>query len=382
MTMKIIDMTAEFGRSETCADQIVHNMLVTQRKVALQFEGLNQPDLATIQQLLAAFDTPAQTTENSLQTVLPLAALQFFITKFKQQFSADEASRQLEQIYQQHAIYWHYGSVHRDLTQSPLIYGILNITPDSFYDGGAYVEPQAIKDHIAEMVTAGVDVIELGGQTTRPGFTEISAQEELNRILPYIDWIHQNYPEVSLAVDTYKYVVMQALVKNSHVDIINDVRAFTDDPRKLALLAPTKIGLLTMHSSRDTEYDNLTKEMQNFFKQNLSQLVNAGIAQERIALDPGIGYAKVADGYQDYAMMRNIDQFNQFNRPTMIAISRKGFGAKLFNLKKEDRLSVTLIAETYMYLHGGNVLRVHDITETNQLVKMINTINTGYWFKK
>ena len=273
---------------------------------------------------MAAFDTPAQTTENSLQTVLPLAALQFFITKFKQQFSADEASRQLEQIYQQHAIYWHYGSVHRDLTQSPLIYGILNITPDSFYDGGAYVEPQAIKDHIAEMVTAGVDVIELGGQTTRPGFTEISAQEELNRILPYIDWIHQNYPEVSLAVDTYKYVVMQALVKNSHVDIINDVRAFTDDPRKLALLAPTKIGLLTMHSSRDTEYDNLTKEMQNFFKQNLSQLVNAGIAQERIALDPGIGYAKVADGYQDYAMMRNIDQFNQFNRPTMIAISRKG----------------------------------------------------------
>lgn len=379
--MKIIDITDRFAHSQSFSDQITHDMLITQRKVVLKFEDLNEIELSTMQTLLAAFDTPIQTTENWIQVVLPLAAFQFFIAKVEQHITTDSATQQLHEIYEQHAVYWNYGNTHRDLIQSPLIYGILNITPDSFYDGGAYVKPQIIKSHVAHMVATGVDVIELGGQTTRPGYTEISAKEELKRILPAIDWIHKNYPKISLAVDTYKYEVMADLVKNGHVAIINDVHGFTDDPRKLTLLAPTNIGLLTMHSSREVEYDNLTQEMQNFFTQNLSQLTAAGIGRERIALDPGIGYAKVADGYQDYAMMRNIDQFNQFNRPTMIAISRKGFGAKLFGLKKENRLAVTLIAETYMYLHGGNILRVHDITETKQLVKMINTINNGYWFK-
>jgi Dihydropteroate synthase and related enzymes len=108
-------------------------------------------------------------------------------------------------------------------------------------------------------------------------------------------------------------------------------------------------------------------------------LTAAGIDRERIALDQGIGYSKVADGYQDYAMMRNIDQFNYLGRPMMVAISRKGFGAKLFGLKKDDRLPVTLIAEAYMYLHGGRILRVHDVEETVQLTKMLDTINAGYW---
>ncbi|MCT3028048.1 dihydropteroate synthase [Pediococcus parvulus] len=300
---------------------------------------------------------------------------------FKDRFQNSVSQEKLTEIYAQHGVYWNYGNQHRDLIQKPLIYGILNITPDSFYDGGRYFEPQKIMDRVAEMVAAGVDVIELGGQTTRPGFKEITADEELARIMPYVKQIHDSYPQVTLAVDTYKFEIMRDIVKDGEVDIINDVNAFTDDPRKLALLAPTKMGLLTMHSSRDTEYDNLTQEMRNFFKQNLDQLTTVGIDRDRIALDPGIGYAKVADGYQDYAMMRNIDQFNDFDRPTMIAISRKGFGAKLFGLKKEDRLSVTLIAETYMYLHGGNILRVHDITETKQLVKMLQTINNGYWFK-
>lgn len=102
--------------------------------------------------------------------------------------------------------------------------------------------------------------------------------------------------------------------------------------------------------------------------------MDSGVARQRIALDQGIGYSKVADGYQDYAMMRNIDQFNYLQRPMMIAISRKGFGAKLFGLAKEDRLPVTLVAEAYMYLHGGNILRVHDVTETVQLVKMLDEI--------
>ncbi|MDV7694172.1 dihydropteroate synthase [Pediococcus parvulus] len=379
--MNISDKTEEFAHPDSFADQIAYDTLRKARKIALQFTDLSEPEMVKLTKLLAAFDVPIRANKNSVQTVLPLTAFQLFMAHFKDRFQNSVSQEKLTEIYAQHGVYWNYGNQHRDLIQKPLIYGILNITPDSFYDGGRYFEPQKIMDRVAEMVAAGVDVIELGGQTTRPGFKEITADEELARIMPYVKQIHDSYPQVTLAVDTYKFEVMRDIVKDGEVDIINDVNAFTDDPRKLALLAPTKMGLLTMHSSRDTEYDNLTQEMRNFFKQNLDQLTAVGIDRDRIALDPGIGYAKVADGYQDYAMMRNIDQFNDFDRPTMIAISRKGFGAKLFGLKKEDRLAVTLIAETYMYLHGGNILRVHDITETKQLVKMLQTINNGYWFK-
>lgn len=379
--MNISDKTEEFAHPDSFEAQIAYDTLRNARKIALQFTDLSEPEVVKLTKLLAAFDVPIRANKNSVQTVLPLTAFQLFMEHFKDRFQNYVSQEKLTEIYAQHGVYWNYGNQHRDLIQKPLIYGILNITPDSFYDGGRYFEPQKIMDRVAEMVAAGVDVIELGGQTTRPGFKEITADEELARIMPYVKQIHDSYPQVTLAVDTYKFEIMRDIVKDGEVDIINDVNAFTDDPRKLALLAPTKMGLLTMHSSRDTEYDNLTQEMRNFFKQNLDQLTAVGIDRDRIALDPGIGYAKVADGYQDYAMMRNIDQFNDFDRPTMIAISRKGFGAKLFGLKKEDRLSVTLIAETYMYLHGGNILRVHDITETKQLVKMLQTINNGYWFK-
>lgn len=379
--MNISDKTEEFAHPDSFEAQIAYDTLRNARKIALQFTDLSEPEVVKLTKLLAAFDVPIRANKNSVQTVLPLTAFQLFMEHFKDRFQNSVSQEKLTEIYTQHGVYWNYGNQHRDLIQKPLIYGILNITPDSFYDGDRYFEPQKIMDRVAEMVAAGVDVIELGGQTTRPGFKEITADEELARIMPYVKQIHDSYPQVTLAVDTYKFEIMRDIVKDGEVDIINDVNAFTDDPRKLALLAPTKMGLLTMHSSRDTEYDNLTQEMRNFFKQNLDQLTAVGIDRDRIALDPGIGYAKVADGYQDYAMMRNIDQFNDFDRPTMIAISRKGFGAKLFGLKKEDRLSVTLIAETYMYLHGGNILRVHDITETKQLVKMLQTINNGYWFK-
>ena len=121
--------------------------------------------------------------------------------------------------------------------------------------------------------------------------------------------------------------------------------------------------------------------MCQFFSDNLKMLVDGGVDLNRIILDQGIGYAKVADGEQDYAMMRNINQLHRFGRPILVAISRKGFGKKLFNLDKEDRLPVTLVAETAMFMAGGRVIRAHDIAETKQLVEMIDVINRNYWFK-
>ncbi|MGY0253783.1 dihydropteroate synthase [Limosilactobacillus reuteri] len=159
-----------------------------------------------------------------------------------------------------------------------------------------------------------------------------------------------------IAVDTYKLPVMAVAIE-AGVDIINDVQAF-NSKQKLILMAKANVGMERC-IERIHDDDNLTVAMQKFFEHNLGTIAAAGIDLERVILDQGIGYAKVAHGYQDYAMMRNIDQLNDLHRPIMVAISPKGFGQKPLNLAKEDRLGVTLIAETAMYLRGGRVLRVH-----------------------
>jgi len=285
---------------------------------------------------------------------------------------------QLTQIMKQYEVYWQAG-IHRfNLTKRPMIYGIMNITPDSFYDGGRYETMDDVLNHVDDMLQAGADVIEVNGQTTRPGFKEVTPEVELDRTLPYIRAIKQRFPEAVLAIDTYKYPVMKAVVTEG-VSIINDVNAFTDDPRKLALMADSRVGLLTMHSSRDQEYADLTSSMRHFFEHNLAELTSAGIDLERIALDQGIGYSKVAHGEQDYVMMRNIDEFNYLQRPMMVAISRKGYLGLLLGLKKEDRLPMTLVTEAAMMLKGGRIIRVHDVAETKQLITLLDRIENGYW---
>ena len=134
-----------------------------------------------------------------------------------------------------------------------------------------------------------------------------------------------------------------------------------------------------MLNARTKDITELTPEMYAAFADNLKLLTNAGIAKERIALDQGIGYSKVPHGVQDYGMMLNVDAFNDFQRPMMIAISRKGYLGNLLGLAKEDRLPMTLVAEALMYVRGGRILRVHDVEETRQLLTLLETIESGYW---
>ena len=334
-----------------------------------------------VKQVLSQFDLKlVELGENELGFVLPISAWPTFAARVKKWFGDDQhLLSDLKVLEEVTAVYWQAGRFRFNLTKCPLVYGILNVTPDSFYDGGRFNNHSAMVEQIEKMVAAGADIIEPGGQTTKPGhFVEVEPEEEWRRIVPAIELIQERYPQVAIAVDTYKLPVMErALVAG--VDIINDVDGF-DIPAKRQLLAKySNVGLVTMHSSRGHEYKNLTTGMKAFFEENFAELVAAGIDQERICLDQGIGYAKVADGYQDFAMMNNLGELKEFHRPIMVAISRKGFGQKLFGLPKEKRLGVTLIAETAMYLAGGRVLRVHDFEETQQLVKLIDTIKSSYW---
>ena len=376
--MKIVENTNIASLSPLASaiyDKLAHN----QQMLFLTWECEDDELTNQVAHFLNHFDAAIAHLKGKVEFMLPLTAFHLMSHRATSKWPTDkELCRSLAKIAANHTVYWRAGRFDFNVSAKPIIYGIMNITPDSFYDGGRYNTPEAMREHIRQMVAAGADVIEVNGQTTKPGrYKEVSPEEELARIVPGIKMLQKEFPNVAIAVDTYKLPVMEKVLAMG-VDIINDVRAF-DDQRKLLLLKNSRAGLVTMHSSRDREYGNLTVEMKHFFEHNLAKISEAGINLDRVIIDEGIGYSKVADGEQDYAMMRNIDEFRYLNRPIMVAISRKGFGKKLFDLPKDERLPITLIAETYMYLHGGRVLRVHDIEETRQLVKMIDTITAGYW---
>lgn len=363
------------------AEKVLLDQVQKEQKLVLNWNDIPSDCMQKVIDFIDHFDTSYEVKESSVQFLLPLIAIKPFINACEKTWNNDSnLLESINSIARENTIIWKAGRFRFDTIYKPIVYAILNITPDSFYDGGRYQTEEQIKKHVEEIVNAGADVIEVGGQTTKPGgYVEITPEEEISRVIPTIRYIHDNYPQVAVAVDTYKIPVMKAAIE-AGVDIVNDVRAF-EDPEKVKLMAESNVGLVTMHSNRDTEYDNLTKVMCEFFTNNLRMLIDGGIDKDRIILDQGIGYAKVADGEQDYAMMRNINQLNRFGRPILVAISRKGFGKKLFNLDKEDRLPVTLVAETAMFMAGGRVIRAHDIAETKQLVDMIDVINRNYWFK-
>ncbi len=363
------------------AEKVLLDQVQKEQKLVLNWNNIPSDYMQKVIDFIDHFDTSYEVKESSIQFLLPLIAIKPFISACEKTWNNDSnLLESINSIARENTIIWKAGRFCFDTIDKPIVYAILNITPDSFYDGGRYQTEEQIKKHVEEIVNAGADVIEVGGQTTKPGgYVEITPEEEISRVIPTIRYIHDNYPQIAVAVDTYKIPVMKAAIE-AGVDIVNDVRAF-EDPEKVKLMAESNVGLVTMHSNRDTEYDNLTKVMCEFFTNNLRMLIDGGIDKDRIILDQGIGYAKVADGEQDYAMMRNINQLNRFGRPILVAISRKGFGKKLFNLDKEDRLPVTLVAETAMFMAGGRVIRAHDIAETKQLVDMIDVINRNYWFK-
>ncbi len=376
--MKIVENTNIANLSPLASaiyDKLAHN----QQMLFLTWECEDDELTNQVAHFLNHFDAAIAHLKGKVEFMLPLTAFHLMAHRATSKWPTDEElCRSLAKIAANHTVYWRAGRFDFNVSAKPIIYGIMNITPDSFYDGGRYNTPEAMRKHIRQMVAAGADVIEVNGQTTKPGaYKEVTPEEELARIVPGIKMLQEEFPNVAIAVDTYKLPVMERVLAMG-VDFIKVVQSF-DDLRKLLLLKNSRAGLVTMHSSRDREYGNLTVEMKHFFEHNLAKISEAGINLDRVIIDEGIGYSKVADGEQDYAMMRNIDEFRYLNRPIMVAISRKGFGKKLFDLPKDERLPVTLIAETYMYLHGGRVLRVHDIEETRQLVKMIDTITAGYW---
>ncbi|GFH42515.1 hypothetical protein Hs30E_10660 [Lactococcus hodotermopsidis] len=266
-----------------------------------------------------------------------------------------------------------------ELTQETgIIYGILNVSPESFYNGEHVGGVAASLAQATQQLADGADVVEVGGQTTRPGFTPLTPEDEIARIVPVIEGIKKAQPYAVVAVDTYKYEVMVAAIE-AGADIINDVNGFTDDVRKLELMAQTDVGLLTMFNPRETAISSdISADMVAWFAENLATLEDAGVARERIALDPGVGYSKNSDVAQDLAMMNTVGNLKSFGRPIMTAIANKGWAKFMFDLPKDERADLSLVAATEMYRRGAKVLRVHDVKSARQMTSFVEILEKSH----
>ena len=248
----------------------------------------------------------------------------------------------------------------------PLVMGILNITPDSFSDGGQFQGLDAALSHAEQMIRDGVDIIDIGGESTRPGATPLSLDEELSRVMPVIYALRDCGKPLS--VDTYKIQVMREAIL-ADVDMINDINGFRA-PGAIDVVAKADVGLCVMHMQNtpsdmqlQPEYDDVNTQVTDFLDTMVADLLNAGIAPQRICLDPGFGFGKTLQ--HNVAMLKNIDQFQaRFGMPILAGLSRKSMLGAITGKSVEQRLAASIAASIAAVANGAKILRVHDVAET------------------
>jgi dihydropteroate synthase len=256
--------------------------------------------------------------------------------------------------------------------------GIVNVTPDSFSDGGQHFSTQAAVNHALQLIEQGADLLDIGGESTRPGATPVSVEEELNRILPVVrDLATQT--TIPLSVDTSKSeVARQCLAAGAHV--MNDVTALTGDPAMAAVVREFNAGAILMHMQGTPRtmqiaprYNDVVAEIGRYFEQRLQELADLGIGAERLALDPGIGFGKTRD--HNLELLARLTEFRRFGRPLCLGVSRKGFLGKLLNRDVSRRLASSLAVACHATLRGSaQIVRVHDVEETRDALTTIAAI--------
>ncbi len=283
----------------------------------------------------------------------------------------DESVRQLKEAIRQSEIHFKGREFDFNVTERPVIYSILNLTPDSFYDGGVNASISAVLSRIDKEMALGASIFEVGGKSSKPHFEDISPQEEWGRVVPFLKEIHKSFPDIVLAIDSNTPEVMKLALENG-IQIINDIDGFNSED-KLKLVAKYKPDVVTMFNGRNfnEQVSTLNKNMDDFFTHSINDLKKSGLSNENIVIDPGVGFsAKNAFDFDfDFIKMKYIQKMDKFAVPSMVAISRKSFAKHLFNLNDaSQRLIPTLIFETFMTILGGRILRVHDVAETQELL--------------
>lgn len=261
---------------------------------------------------------------------------------------------------------------HLDLS-FPHVMGILNVTPDSFSDGGKHNALVDALTHTNEMVNAGATIIDVGGESTRPGADEVSVEEELERVIPVIDAIAQRF-EVWISVDTSKAdVIREAARVGAH--IINDVRSLSE-PGALKAAAATGLPVCLMHMQGEPRtmqqapvYENILSEVDTYFAQQIARCEAAGIKKERLILDPGFGFGKNLS--HNYQLLAHLGDFHHFGLPLLVGMSRKSMIGQLLNVGPSQRLTGSLSCAVIAAMQGAQIIRAHDVKETAEAMRVV-----------
>jgi len=256
----------------------------------------------------------------------------------------------------------------------PLLMGILNITPDSFSDGGKYLTLNEALKRAHEMIEEGVDIIDIGGESTRPGSEPVSLDEELKRIIPIIEALKKD-SDIAISVDTYKPQVMKEAIDRD-VAMINDVYALRQ-PGAIDVIKHSKVGICLMHMQGTPQtmqinphYTNVVSEVKSFLEARANDLVIEGIKKSRMILDPGFGFGKTFE--HNIELLQHLESFNSLKLPVLVGLSRKSFIRKILNGEHDDHLSGSIAAAIFSVIKGAKILRVHDIKETKSALNIIN----------
>jgi dihydropteroate synthase len=255
-----------------------------------------------------------------------------------------------------------------------LVMGIVNVTPDSFSDGGQFLHTDAAIAHGLELVRQGADLLDIGGESTRPGSQPVTLDEELRRVLPVATALAQQ-TNVPISIDTSKAEVARAcLAAGAH--LVNDVTGLTGDPEMAAVVRDLGAGAIVMHMQGTPatmqiapQYDDVVTDLSRFFVERVQSLTGAGIPAEAIALDPGIGFGKTRE--HNIELLRRLAEFTALDRPICLGVSRKGFLGKLLDRPLEERLAGSLAAAAWgLAQNSVQILRVHDVAATRDLVRV------------
>ncbi len=266
-----------------------------------------------------------------------------------------------------------------DFQKDVYIMGILNVTPDSFSDGGKFLSVEDAFEHARQLIEEGADIIDIGGESTRPGAEAVDEQVEIERIIPVISKIRE-ISDITISVDTYKSSVARAALKNG-ADLVNDISGLRFDHKMVEVVREFSVPVVVMHikgtprdMQKNPQYSDLMKELLEYFDERISSLEKAGI--EQLIIDPGIGFGK---RYEDnLRIINNLHEFAAFGKPILIGASRKSFiGTALDGREVTERLYGTLAANAIAVLNGASIIRVHDIKPHRDLLKIIKAVKSG-----
>ncbi len=357
------------------------------RFLSLKIEGLTPGEANILKQLALEIGADVATHRNAITGKKEKVDVLFLGTEREleklllrldsQPFNLKSLSKKVKNFLSQKALIWRIKEKEIDLSKKFLIMGVLNITPDSFYDGGKYLDKERAIKRAEEFIEEGVDIIDIGAESTRPGAEPVPMEEELKRVLPVLKEIRRRF-DGFLSVDTYKPQVAKEVAEEG-ADIINDTSGAKNLKGMADIIKRYKTGYVLMHikgtpktMQKNPSYEDVVEEVYRFFGKGLSEFELQGVSKENIIIDPGIGFGKTLE--HNLILIKRVKEFLSLHRPILVGPSRKSFIGMITGKPPEERLFGTVGTCAFLFSQGVSVFRVHDVKEIKEALAVVKEV--------